>query len=101
MRIERTGTITFLNIHDYRSDSTGTQWDGCLASREGDGGKETSRYTTSHRLQAALVLAYHTRAKVIASLGDPTHLPKMEGDSDAPQLPYPSDSSEGLLSLRA
>jgi hypothetical protein len=99
MEIERVGIVTFLNIHDYVSDVTGQHWDGCLASLNSEDGKQTAIYTTSQRLQAALVLGFHTKSRVRAVLDDRD--PFSKADADAEKVLSMSGSSEGPFRLKA
>jgi hypothetical protein len=48
---EKSGTIVFINSHDYLTDITGENWVGCLASLYLGDGQEILLYTESLRLQ--------------------------------------------------
>jgi hypothetical protein len=64
---ERTGVFEFINIHDYEGNEG--LWQGCLSTLKCEDGTELSFYTTSERLQAALVMSYSTQARVTVSFG--------------------------------
>jgi hypothetical protein len=60
---ESTGTIVFINSHDYVSETTGQQYVGCLAFMKTDDGRDVALYTKSLRLQHTLEMAYATKRK--------------------------------------
>jgi hypothetical protein len=68
--MERTGVITFLNIHDYVSNISGRRYDGCLAELEQGDAQSVMLYTTSQRLQAALIMSYITKSRVTVSIAE-------------------------------
>lgn len=92
---EATGVIDFLNIHDYVSDYDGTRWDGCLSSLKTDDGETILLYTASHRLQAALVVAFHTKTRVTVSFGNSASFLNAKGDREAEKLLSSLTSSGG------
>jgi hypothetical protein len=69
---EASGTIRFINSHDYVSDITGEKWVGCLASLLLSEGAEISLYTESLRLQQTLEMTYATGRAVTVSYWDQT-----------------------------
>jgi hypothetical protein len=69
---EASGTIRFINSHDYVSDITGENWVGCLASLRLSEGEEISLYTESLRLQQTLEMTYATGRTVTVSYWDQT-----------------------------
>jgi hypothetical protein len=75
---ERTGIITFINIHDYIGLG-GQPYSGCLASIDADGGGQTSPYATSDRLILALATFYATKNRATVDFSDAV-------------LPVPTDS---------
>jgi hypothetical protein len=91
--MERTGVITFLNIHDYVSDTSGQRYDGCLAELEQDDAQSVMLYTTSHRLQAALIMSYVSKSRVTVSLA--------EGAYVASEIERRSSSFEGPFTVKA
>jgi hypothetical protein len=95
---EQTGSIVGLNIHDYDSDFDKKRWDGCLASIKNSKGEVISLYTTSHRLQAALVMAYVTRVRVTVYLGD---LVNVKGTPEMEKLLSSMPTSDGPFSVNA
>jgi len=56
--ITATGSITFINSHDYKSDDTPVE--GCLATMLARDGRLVFFYTTSLRLHHTLEMAYAT-----------------------------------------
>lgn len=99
---ERTGIITFLNIHDYIGVD-GHPWSGCLASIEADGGEQTSLYATSDRLILALTTFYVTKNRATVDFSDGAlPVPK---DSDLQKrwayTQTTSGATNGMYSLKA
>jgi hypothetical protein len=91
--MERTGVITFLNIHDYVSEISGHRYDGCLAELEQDDASAVLLYTTSHRLQAALIMSYVSKSRVTVFLA--------EGADVASDIKRRSSSFEGPFTVKA
>ncbi|MCK1541895.1 hypothetical protein IVB12_07890 [Bradyrhizobium sp. 179] len=99
---ERTGIITFLNIHDYIGID-GHPWSGCLASIETDGGEQTSLYATSDRLILALATFYATKSRATVDFSDAVlPVPK---DSDLQKRSANAqttfDAANGMFTLKA
>jgi hypothetical protein len=92
--MERTGVITFLNIHDYVSNSSGHRYDGCLAELEQDDAQSVLLYTTSHRLQAALIMSYVSKSRVTVSLAERAYVASSE-------IERRSSSFEGPFTVKA
>jgi hypothetical protein len=99
---ERTGIITFLNIHDYIGVD-GHPWSGCLALIDADGGEQTSLYATSDRLILALATFYATKNRATVDFSDAV-LP-IQKDSDLQKrlayAPTTSVAANGMFSLKA